>query len=305
MIKDSSDWKKQIQNIKNQMFLNWFWFITDHFNKKKLFIQLEQLIFHHVKNKKVGILFSGGIDSVLIALICKKLNLNFTCYTIGFYEKNIKFPKDVIFARKIVKQNNFSYKEKLFNLSEISFYVNKSINCLKDNKKCFDVVNVGVATVELAAMSLAEKDNCDLVFTGLGAEEIFAGYKRHRISKNISKDSWKSLLNFYDNDLIRENLVQSSTNIKIISPFTNIDIIKTAMNISFHSKINKTNNKVLLRKYAKKLGLKQVYTRKKLAAQYGSNVNKAIYHIAKKKGFKSRTDYLNSFVDSKNKIFIP
>ena len=299
---NNKEWQKQISLIKSNSILGSFQFIRDIINSKKLFHNLENLILQKSKNKKVGILFSGGVDSTVIALICKKLDINFTCYTIGFYDEKIKFPEDIIYSRKIVKNNNFNYEEKVFSLSEVSIFIEKAIKLLSKNKIAYDVINIGVASVELAALSLAEQDNCNIVFTGLGAEEIFAGYKRHRTAKDVLSESWNGLTNMYINDLIREDLIQAITGIEIFAPFTNLKIIKLTMNISIKSKINKDQNKIILRKFARKIGLKHFSERKKLAAQYGSRINKAIYHLAKKNGFKTRTEFVNSFIDSKQKI---
>ncbi|MEM4266690.1 MAG: asparagine synthase-related protein, partial [Candidatus Nanoarchaeia archaeon] len=37
-----------------------------------------------IPNCKFGIMFSGGVDSTLIAFVCKKLGFDFTCYTSHF-----------------------------------------------------------------------------------------------------------------------------------------------------------------------------------------------------------------------------
>lgn len=45
---------------------------------------------------KIGIAFSGGIDSTLLAIICKNMNIDTTLLTVGFPDSNdIRFSKSI------------------------------------------------------------------------------------------------------------------------------------------------------------------------------------------------------------------
>ncbi len=54
---------------------------------------MEQSVSKRLPQKKFGILFSGGIDSSLIAFLAKKLGKNFTCYTSAVVGKNFSPPE--------------------------------------------------------------------------------------------------------------------------------------------------------------------------------------------------------------------
>ena len=49
--------------------------------------------------KRVGIIFSGGIDSVIVAWLAKKMGTDVICYTAG-----IEGSTDIAFARYIAKE---------------------------------------------------------------------------------------------------------------------------------------------------------------------------------------------------------
>ena len=47
---------------------------------------------------KIGIAFSGGIDSTLLAMICKNMGIDTTLFTVGFPHSN-----DIEFSKSITK----------------------------------------------------------------------------------------------------------------------------------------------------------------------------------------------------------
>jgi len=60
-----------------------------------------------------------------------------------------------------------------------------------------------------------KKDKCDIVLSGLGSEEIFAGYQRHKEALNINKECLHGLRMMYERDLYRDDVVTMNNNIII------------------------------------------------------------------------------------------
>ena len=48
--------------------------------------------------KPFGVLFSGGLDSTLIAVVCKRAAAPFTCYTVGLKAAGLEFAKAEAFV---------------------------------------------------------------------------------------------------------------------------------------------------------------------------------------------------------------
>ncbi|MEM4397253.1 MAG: asparagine synthase-related protein [Candidatus Woesearchaeota archaeon] len=237
------------------------------------------------ENKRFGIFFSGGVDSTLIAYLCKKFNADFICYTVGF-----KGSKDLQESKKISKYYGFDHKTKELSLEESEKLFKKTAKILGNE---LNIVNLGVGSVELAAIELAEKDNIDLFFGGLGSEEIFAGYQRHEKAEDINKECWDGLKTMYERDFKRDFLISKAKNVSFLTPFLDDSLIIEAMKISGNLKIKDNHKKYILRKTALSLGLKEDFCfRQKIAAQYGSNFDKAIEKITKKYGFKMKREYL-------------
>lgn len=93
------------------------------------------------KKIKIGLLFSGGVDSTLIAKVLKDLNIKFNCYTAGFYEDETKEPEDIIYSKKIAKELNLKLKIKNIKRNDVEKYIKKVVPLIEDS----NVIKVGVA----------------------------------------------------------------------------------------------------------------------------------------------------------------
>jgi asparagine synthase (glutamine-hydrolysing) len=77
-------------------------------------------------------------------------------------------------------------------------------------------------------------------------------------------------------------------------------IIDFAHGLPIESKLSKAQNKIILRKLAMELGAPiELAFRKKTAAQYGSNSDKAIEKLAKQAGAKGKADYLSKIANAR------
>ncbi|MBW2979830.1 hypothetical protein KY360_00255 [Candidatus Woesearchaeota archaeon] len=265
-------------------------------NKERAKRILEDKIIEAVKKNKTqsfGILFSGGVDSSLIALISKKLGCNFTCYSVG-----LENAKDIEFARKVADNLGFTLKIRVVSLEELEEIIKKVVKILNEP----DFMKVGVGSVTYIASLLAKNDGKNTVFTGLGSEEIFAGYQRHADAlvkgyKEVHKASFEGLKAMWKRDFVRDFSITKHIGVGVKLPFLDEDVIRTAMSIHPMHKIDKNFKKIILREIAQSIGLpKEFAWRKKLAAQYGSRFDKAIEKLAKRNGFKYKKEYLQSLL---------
>lgn len=284
------EWEKNISDIKSTIKED----LTEHSKAKELLKQeIIRAVEQRLPDEKFGILFSGGIDSSLITLIAKQAGKEFVCYTVGFQEGDSKEPEDVVYAKKAAKEIGVELKVKILSLDEAHELFKKTVKVL--GKQLNNVVNAGVAGVELACIETAKKDDVDYLFSGLGSEEIFAGYQRHKEADNKQAECWKGLIAMHERDLMRDAAVAASEKISFLTPFLDKELISVAMRIPDKFKINDAESKIILREVAEELGLpKEIAWRAKRAAQYGSRLDKAIFKLAKKNGFEYKKDYLKS-----------
>ncbi len=265
-------------------------------NKEKLKEAIVEAIKNRIPGEKFGIFFSGGVDSSTIALVAKRFSKNFTCYSVGFQDKETAEPADLVYARKVAKALNVNYVEKVFNLAEAEKIIKKVVEILPKPKEIDAdyIVKVGVGCVLVAVSTIAKEK---VFFSGLGSEEIFAGYQRHEKASDVNAECWSGLKKMYKRDLIRDLTIAEKLNFGIETPFLDRDVIIEAMKFPADRKISKEHKKIILREIAEELGLpKEFAWRKKLGAQYGSRFDKAIDKLARKNGFKYKKEYLHSLL---------
>lgn len=244
-----------------------------------------------IPEKPFAILFSGGIDSTLIALISKQLGAEFTCYSVGFKEPGLKNPEDILWAEKVAKSLGFCLKKRTFSLSETEKTIKKTAKILGN---LTNVVNIGVGSVFVAASELISEK---VVFSGLGSEEIFAGYERHQ--KNpTNNECWTGLVSMYKRDFLRDAAIAKSLGFELKTPFLDKNLIIEAMRVPISMKLGAENTKLILRDAAISIGLPAEFAqRKKRAAQYGSRFDSALKKLAKKSRFKLKKDYVESLIN--------
>ena len=251
----------------------------------KLKEALEIALRETLPREKFGILFSAGVDSGLIAWYSKIHNYEFCCYTIGTENS-----KDLLFAKKIAKKYKLPLKTSTVNEEKL-------LKCLKSLKrilKNLDTVKAGVGAATFLTLEMIKKDNLKFAVSGLGSEEIFAGYKRHEIANNVQETCWQGLQAMYERDLQRDFPIAKYLKIKILTPFLHKKVIKTAMQISAKLKIKGDIKKYILRKTSLRFSLpEEIAFRKKIAAQYGSGIDKLLEKLAKKEKH-SKAEFLKN-----------
>ena len=287
---DKPEWSKIIKECKAD-------FDSLETNKERIKRNLKDILARVIgknTNCKFGIMFSGGVDSTLISLICKSLGLNFNCYTVG-----IEGAEDLIYAEKVANFLGLNLKKKILDLEQVEDALNNVVKILKTD----DYTKVAVGCVTYLTLKFAKENGEDVLLNGLGSEELFAGYQRHEKVfagskfKELHDECFNGLISLYERDLERDIPIAKSLNMKIICPFLDNEVMKFAMKIHPMYKISKELNKIVLREIAEDYGLaKEFALRKKKACQYGSDVDKAIEILAKKKGFKFKGEYIKSLM---------
>tara|TARA_Y100000310_G_scaffold263977_1_gene274477 strand:- start:3609 stop:5654 length:2046 start_codon:yes stop_codon:yes gene_type:complete len=267
-------------------------------NEKELKKQTQRLLDSAIKkripNQTFGLLFSGGIDSTYIARYLKKNGHEFTCYT-AVLDTDTVIPSDLEAAQKVAVELGLNLKVKKVKIEDIPKYLEKIVPLIEDS----NVVKVGVALTFYIACEMAKEDGCKVIFSGLGSEEIFAGYERHKNSANINQECVSGLLKMYERDLYRDDVITMENNLELRLPFLDHSLVDYALKIPATLKIDGMTKKIL-RTIALEKGIPQEFAfRKKVAAQYGSRFDNAIGKLAKREGLL-KSAYLRQFYPSHN-----
>ena len=264
-------------------------------NKEEIIAHLQTLLRKAiVRKEKVGIAFSGGLDSSVLALLADNCQL----YTVG-----LESSSDVEWSIRIAKELNKPIKTKIVTLTEAEHIIKEVVHILKSA----DVTHVGIGCVVYAVLEMAKPDGIKVVLGGLGAEEIFGGYKRHieygKDLENIHDRLWEGLYGMEQRDLARDIPIAKHFGITLVAPFLNEELVTYAMRIDPKLKINNERRKIILQDTAFALGLpKDVAYRPKMAAQYSSKFDRAMEKLAKKHGLALKKEYLQSILKGEDKL---
>ena len=250
---------------------------------------LTEAILKRTPKSHFGILFSGGIDSVFIAKICQELGASFTCYTSAVQDPGAAEAHDLVAAKRAAEFFGFALKTKTLSCAEVEGYLKKIVPLIEDN----NVVKVGVALPFFVACELAREDGIKAIFSGLGSEEIFAGYERHKKSSDINKECLFGLLKMYERDLYRDDVITMNNNIELRLPFLDKTLVSHSLRIPSQFKISDGRDKIVLRDIAKNHGIPDEFAeRKKKAAQYGSGFDRCLAKLARQKKCQSKSELL-------------
>lgn len=249
---------------------------------------LKKLILEAVGKRvteEAALLFSGGVDSSLLALLLKD-KTKLTCYCAAAEGSH-----DWEQSKKAAEMLGVELQRISFTEESVREELPKIARAIKDN----NVMKLGVA-VPLWFCCREAKEKT--VFFGMGTEELFAGYERHRRLlpdyRAIDEECWKGVLGAWERDISRDIGVCTAWEKEPAFPYLDEEVVEEALAIPSEEKINQENNKLVLRNIAVELGLpKEIAFAPKKAAQYGSRSDKFIRRIAKNSG-KSLESFLKS-----------
>lgn len=229
--------------------------------------------------KSVAVAFSGGLDSSVLAKMCRDLNRSVTLLTVGFEGSH-----DMIFSEIIASQLLFPHKK--HNIQQDEFYEN--LNRVKRRINCGIASHLENCIAYLFVARLAKENGFNTVLTANGIDELFCGYNQYRSVYKYGKSSIMELMHGKIlNELLLMNeiaKVASSYGVTIKKPFLSEKFIDFANTIPIDEKIKSEDDmlrKHIIRRLARDMGVPQEAALKpKKALQYGSLIHK--YFIKQK-----------------------
>lgn len=225
--------------------------------------------------EKAGVLFSGGIDSSMLAVLCKRLGKEVTLYSV-FMENS----HDSEYALKAAGLLNLKIVYQKINTEELEALLSELPKIIKVK----DYLSLSIKLTTFAALRLAGKNNEKLLLSGQGADELFGGYARYlevkdeeRLQETLKKD-------FEKIERGEDEKLANYLGVELRFPFMNKKVAELAFKIPPKMKIKNGCRKAVLREAGKEIKLPKIIVNKeKKAMQYSSGVEKALRKILKQK----------------------
>ncbi|RLG19702.1 hypothetical protein DRN67_02065, partial [Candidatus Micrarchaeota archaeon] len=121
------------------------------------------------RGERIGIMFSGGLDSSLIAHLAKRRAKEVTLFTVG-----MKGAPDVECAKRVARELGMKLELILLSEGEIVGLYDEAMRIYAD-----EFLKVELSVPVLIACRRAGQMGITIMLFGAGAEELFGGYRRH------------------------------------------------------------------------------------------------------------------------------
>jgi len=242
---------------------------------KQLLDEMENAVKETVTDKKIGVAFSGGVDSTLLAKLVKDMGYDVHLLTIGFQDSH-----DINFAKEVNQILNFPHSISEIDpekFKEVSQKINQTI---KSDNLSWNENSIAFYYVA----ELAQKNGLKTVVTANGIDELFCGYNSYREAIEKGEDEVVKMMNDkLKNEkemMVAINAVTAEFGVTMIQPFLLPNFIEYAKKIPVSEKIHGPDDmqrKHPIRELAMDYGIPEVAAQKqKKALQYGSQIHKSL-----------------------------
>jgi len=256
-----------------------------HFNDafKKIDASIEELVEIIEKSLisfKPGyacISFSGGLDSSFLASL---YDLQLITVTASKEEKE--------WVEKAAKMLDRELEVFVFNEKDVREVLPAVVSAIETT----DPLQVSIAIPIYLSLRFAKELGYSQVVFGQGADELFGGYKKYESMDpaTLERKMMDDIRNIGDENLVRDNKLAYSLEMKIITPYLQWDIIRAAISIPVDLKVRKEDGKIIrkyiLRQIASKYMPKELAFRDKKAVQYSTKTTQILKKIAKSEKMK-------------------
>ena len=242
---------------------------------KQLLSEMENAVKETIPDKKIGVAFSGGVDSTLLAKLVKDMGYDVHLLTVGFHDSH-----DINFAKEVNQILNLPHSISEIEPEKFKEVSNKIHQIIKSDNLSWNENSIAFYYVA----ELAQKNGLKTVVTANGIDELFCGYNSYREAIEIGEDEVVKMMNDkLKNEaemMVAINTVTAEFGVKMVQPFLSPSFIDFAKRIPVSEKIHGPDDmkrKHSIRELAMDYGVPEVAAQKqKKALQYGSQIHKSL-----------------------------
>ena len=242
---------------------------------KQLLTEMQNAVKSTVFDNKIGVAFSGGVDSTLIAKLLKDMGYEIHLLTVGFHDSH-----DINFALQVNEVLDYPHNILEIDLTSFNEITSKIHDIIRTDNLSWNENSIAFYYVS----KLAQEYGLKTIVTANGIDELFCGYNSYREAISSGEDKVIEMMNTkLENEkqmMIAVNSVCSEFGMKIVQPLLSPSFIDFAKKIPISEKIHDSDDlmrKHIIRNLAIDCGVPEISAQKqKKALQYGSQIHKAL-----------------------------
>jgi asparagine synthase (glutamine-hydrolysing) len=214
-----------------------------------------------------SLLFSGGIDSSLLAWILKTKGRRVELVSIA-----LPGGADATTAEESARIMGLECMVHTVSTTEI-------LEMAKGLRQRSPALSLNDVAIQTAMQTAVSKAVSKVVLCAQGADELFLGYAHTRdlSGKALAERAEEDLKKLTERDWPLTREFAASLDKELVAPFLDDSFMRMLSTIPWETRTNNSENKWLLRQAARELGLPQeIANRPKRAFQYGSGIYKEL-----------------------------
>jgi asparagine synthase (glutamine-hydrolysing) len=231
---------------------------------------LDEAVRDKIFTRETGVLFSGGIDSSVVAALVAR-HSEPTLYTVG-----VEGAHDLTIGKSTAESLGLNWVGVVVGEDEIA-------QAIKGMVPIFGTSPLTLS-FEMPLYLVLGVAGEDLLLCGQGADELYAGYSRYR---SMDEASMRSAMAHDVEALIAHGMgiergAAEAFGKTLVHPFLDPEVVRVSLELPLDMLLRGDENKAILRDVGRAIGLGPIADRKKKAAQYGSGIMNTMKAMAKR-----------------------